>query len=39
MVATDDNFRNYPKSKCTSKMTRRSACMPLDSNVSIRQAG
>ena len=32
-VATDDNFRNYPKSERRNKMTRRSVCVPLETNV------
>jgi hypothetical protein len=32
-VATDDNFRNYPKSKRRNKMIRRSVCVPLETNV------
>ena len=33
VVATDDNFRNYLKSKRRSKMTERSVRVPLDTNV------
>jgi hypothetical protein len=33
VVAADDNFCNYRKSKCKRKMTRRSVCVPLDTNV------